>query len=463
VGLDAPEILIVKEFAKQIPKVEWGTVMKNENKVVIYRVLPGSIAHEAGLQVGDILLSINDQVVEDIFDYRFLISDEELILEVQKDDGEIWEVEIEKDEYEDLGIEFEDDLIDEAKSCTNKCIFCFIDQLPKGMRDTLYFKDDDSRLSFLTGNYVTLTNMKDNDIDRIIRYRMTPINVSVHTTNPDLRFFMLKNKFAGNVMSKIKKLTESGITVNCQIVLCRGINDESELINSLNDLSELYPGVMSVSVVPVGLTKYREGLCELIPYDKDSSFKVIEQVEKIQEELLKKHESRIVYLADEFYIMAEKDLPDYEHYEDFPQIENGVGLVALLIKEFEDCIKNEVLKPVLGRKVSIATGFSAYSYIARLAKILADMYKIKVNVYKIKNNYFGENVTVTGLLTGVDIKNQLKGKDLGDELIICKSMLKANTELFLDDYTVERLEKELQIKIRPVENSGADFVKSILY
>jgi putative radical SAM enzyme (TIGR03279 family) len=437
-------------------------VLKKEMPIVINNVLPGSIAQEAGIETGDVLLSINGESIEDIFDYRFLISDEELTLEIRKEDGEIWEIDIEKFEDEDLGIEFIDELIDEAKSCSNKCIFCFIDQMPKGMRESLYFKDDDMRLSFLSGNYVTLTNMDDSHIDRIIKYRMSPINISVHTTNPDLRVFMLKNRFAANIMGKIRKLAVSGIILNCQIVLCNGINDGDELYKSLMDLTKLYPAVNSISIVPVGITKHREGLCKLEPYDKASSMEVIKKVEKLQKEFLKKHGSRIVYLADEFYIMAGKEIPGYGYYEDFPQIENGVGLIARLKYEFDDYIKNACFNPQKKRKVSIVTGVSAYNYISLFAKRLEEKYGITVYVYKIINDFFGENVTVTGLLTGRDIVAQVSGRDLGDEVLICKCMLKADTDLLLDDYTVGMLEEALGVKVTPVENSGKCFINSIL-
>jgi len=436
--------------------------LKKETPIIINNVLPGSIAQEAGIEKGDVLLTINGENIRDIFDYKFLICDEEITLEIKKEDGEIWEIDIEKCEDDDLGIEFVDELIDEAKSCSNKCIFCFIDQMPKGMRDSLYFKDDDMRLSFLSGNYVTLTNVDNNQIDRIIKYRMSPINISVHTTNPDLRVFMLKNRFAGSVMSKIRKLAVSGITLNCQIVLCRGINDKEELSKSIMDLAKLYPAVNSISVVPVGLTKHREGLCKLEPYDEVSSMEVIEQVEKIQEEFLKKHGSRIVYIADEFYVMAVKEIPPYEYYEDFPQIENGVGLIAKLINEFDGHIGTVDVNPDKSRKVSIITGVSAYNYIKMLATRLEEKYSITVNVYKIINEFFGENVTVTGLLTGRDIVSQLSGKDIGDEVLVCKSMLKADTDLLLDDYTVGMLEDALGAKVTPVENSGISFINSVL-
>lgn len=431
--------------------------------VPIKRVLPGSIAQESDLQEGDLILSINGQKISDIFDYRFLIADENLVLEVQKKNGEIWEIEIEKDEYEDLGIEFENLMIDDTKSCRNKCIFCFIDQLPKGMRETLYFKDDDSRLSFFMGNYVTLTNMSYDDIDRIIKYKMSPINVSVHTSNPELRVYMLRNKTAGDVMDKIKRLIEGGIKVNAQIVLVRGVNDGKELDRTLKDLSALYPGLNSISVVPVGITKYREGLYELKPFDMESSREVIKQVEAWQMELLSKYGSRIVFIADEFYIMAGLEIPDYCVYEDFPQIENGVGLVAMLKKEFDDYFEELELKLENKREVSIATGVSSYKYIKEMIDILENKYKnLYVHVYKIKNNFFGENVTVTGLLTGQDIERQLSGKNLGRELLLSESMLKSGERVFLDDYTVEMLEDKLKTKITIVRNNGKYFIEKVL-
>jgi putative radical SAM enzyme (TIGR03279 family) len=309
---------------------------------------------------------------------------------------------------------------------------------------------------------VTLTNINKNDIDRIIKYRLTPINVSVHTTNPDLRVFMLKNKNAGNVVPLIRKLVEQGITVNAQIVLCRGINDKNELDRSLSDLSSLYPGLNSISVVPVGITKHREGLCELKPYNSESSIEVIRQIEKWQKEFIKKYGSRIVYPADEFYIMGEQKLPEYEAYQDFPQIENGVGLISLLLHEFDEYMEELKHEQVIDRKVSIVTGVSAYNYIKELASRLEEKYSANINVFEIKNEFFGENVTVAGLLTGRDIVSQLEGRDLGDELLICRCTLKSGEDLFLDDYTVSMLENILNVKIKVVENSGKAFVDSVL-
>jgi putative radical SAM enzyme (TIGR03279 family) len=440
---------------------------KNHGTVIKY-VQPDSIAMEAGIGQGDILVSVCGQCIQDVFDYRYLITEENLSIEVKKKDGEIWDIEIEKDEYEDIGLDFEDSLMDEAKSCTNKCIFCFIDQLPPDMRSSMYFKDDDSRLSFLSGNYVTLTNMKSEDIDRIIKYKMSPINISVHTTNPELRKFMLGSRFAADVLQKIKRLVGGGISVNSQIVLCRGINDREELDRTLTDLIALYPGVASISIVPVGITKWREGLFELKPYDRESSEKVVEHVEKWQANMMKRYGSRLVYLADEFYIMSGRELPGYDEYEDFPQIENGVGLVALLKNEFLEylngCIlAEEVLKsgPEV-RHVSIATGVSVFKFIKEMVQELEKRYNnLEITVYPIKNNFFGENVTVTGLLTGGDIERQLQYKTLGSELFISRSMLKAGEEVFLDDYSVSMLEKNLKVKITIVENNGEDFINKV--
>ncbi len=434
-----------------------------KNRMTVQNVIAGSIAEEAGIEKGDVLLSINGEKIEDVFDYRFLMTDEALMLEIEKSDGEIWDIDIEKDEYEDLGIDFENPLMDEMKSCSNKCIFCFIDQLPRGMRETLYFKDDDSRMSFLAGNYVTLTNMKDEDIDRIIRYRMSPINVSVHTTDPKLRTFMLNNRFAGNVVERINKLVEAGIEVNCQIVLCRGINDGNELNKSISDLAQMYPGVKSISVVPVGITRHRDGLLELQPYNSESSELVISQVEKLQQSFIESYGSRIVYLADEFYIMADRTIPSYEDYEDFPQIENGVGLISLMLHEFYEHLEGIVPYETANRTVSIATGVSSYKYIKELATELENKFEgLKINIYEIKNNYFGKNVTVTGLLTGIDLIEQLKGKELGNELLISRSMLKADEDILLDDYSVKMLETALDIKVTIVENDGKDFIEKII-
>jgi len=448
--------------------------VKNKKGTVIREVLKGSIAEEAGIQPGDCILEINGERIKDIFDYRFLITDENVNMVIRKENGDIWDIDIEKDTYEDMGIEFEDPMIDSAKSCANKCIFCFIDQLPKGMRETLYFKDDNTRLSFLTGNYVTLTNISDKELDRIIKYHMSPINISVHSTNPSVRKLMLGNRFAGNILERIKKLVNAGITVNCQIVLCRGINDQEELDRTIKDLSDLYPGVGSISVVPVGITKYREGLYPLVPYDGEESKKVLEQVEGWQKKLLEEKGSRVVYAADEFYIMAEKELPGYEEYEGFPQLENGVGMVALFKEEFFEYLEDEEAglnekgvnadeKAVKDRIVSVATGISAYKIIKKLAEELENRYNnLKINVYPVENRFFGKYVTVAGLLTGQDIVYGLKDKELGQVLLIPKNMLKSDEDVFLDDYTVEKVGTLLNVKVKVLEVNGKAFVDGIL-
>lgn len=436
----------------------------SKNKIRICTVLPGSIAEEAGIESGDMLLSINGESIKDIFDYRYYQASEEILLEVEKSYGEIWEIEVDKDESEEIGLEFEDSLIDGAKSCTNKCIFCFIDQLPKGMRETVYFKDDDSRLSFLTGNYVTLTNVNKEELKRIIHYRMSPINVSVHTTNPDLRKFMLGNRFAGDVLDKIKMLTDNGIEVNCQIVLCRNINDNEELDRTLEDLSGLVPGINSVSIVPVGISRHREKLFDLLPFDEESSGQVIKQVHKWQNRLLKEKGSRVVYLSDELYINADVELPKYKDYEGFPQIENGVGMAASFKKEVLDALKNKKTHTLSeNRHVSIATGRLVKKIILQLVQEIKSSFPgLRVDVYDIENDFFGPYVTVCGLLTGQDISRQLNGKELGQELLISRSMLRAGEHVLLDDYTVEQLESELNIKIRIVDSSGEDFVDALI-
>lgn len=439
-------------------------------KILISHIITGSIAEEAGIEPGDFLIAINEEKVQDVFHYRFLIADENLTLQICKADGEEWEIEIEKDQYEDLGMEFQNSMLDEAKRCNNGCIFCFIDQMPKGMRETLYFKDDDSRLSFLMGNYVTLTNMSDDEIDSIIRFRLSPINVSVHTTNPDLRKMMLKNRFAGNVLERIGKLVDAGITVNCQIVLCKGINDGLELDRSLKDLGSLAPGLRSISIVPVGISRYREGLYPLEPFDPESVGSLITRVEDWQSHFMGTMGSRLVYLADEFYILAGADLPGYEEYEDFPQIENGVGMLSMMEKEFQEALEAldvEVLHMEGERAVSIATGVAAFPFVKGLverleARLQAGGIRVKIDVYEIRNTFFGEHVTVAGLLTGGDIHAQLEGKTLGDSLFITKSMLKADEEIFLDDVTLSDLGRRLGVEIIPVENDGAAFVEALL-
>lgn len=423
-------------------------------------VEPDSYAYEAGIEAGDRLLTINGHDFRDILEYRYLISEYEVELEVLKKNGECEKIFIEND-YEDLGIEFENALIDTAQSCRNKCIFCFIDQLPPGMRETVYFKDDDTRLSFLQGNYVTLTNLNDEDINRLIAMHISPINISVHTTNPELRVKMLNNKNAGNVFSVMKRFAENNMYMNCQIVLCRGYNDGEELERTIADLVSLYPYVESVSVVPVGLTAYREGLCELKAYDRLSSYEVVKQVEAIQTELLEKIGTRLIYLSDEFYINAKLPIPDAQAYEGFPQLENGVGLVASLKEEFDmgiEYLDYDNKK----REVTVVTGELVYGFISGLCERLMQRCNgLEIHCYPIKNNFFGGGVNVSGLVVGGDIKEQLLGKAIGEEIFIPSSMLRAGEDVFLDNMTLDELEKELQTKIIPIDNDGYEFIEKI--
>lgn len=435
------------------------------HKIEITGVQPHSIAEELGIEAGDFIVSINGNGIKDIFDYRFYCADTELTLEVEKRDGGIWQYVIEKDEAEDLGLDFANSLMDDETCCRNKCVFCFIDQLPKGMRDTLYFKDDDARLSFLFGNYITMTNISEEEIDRIIRYRMSPINVSVHTTNPELRKMMLNNRFAGNILENIKRFTSQGITVNTQIVLCPGLNDGAELDRTIGDLSALHPELHSISVVPVGLTRHREGLYPLTPFNKESAKTVVKQVEGWQEALLKKYGSRIVYLADELYIMAEEELPAYDDYEDFPQIENGVGMISSLRYEIEEALLDLEGQRVTPRyaQVSIAVGVSVCGFMKEMAvKIEAAVQGLSIHVYPVENTFFGSGVTVTGLLTGYDLLRELKDKNLGERLLLSKNMFRADTDILLDDITAQDLEKELGIEVIIVDNDGQVLIDTLV-
>lgn len=424
--------------------------------VKITSVVKHSPADKAKIKANDILLKINDNNIHDVLDYMFYIAEDKVKIEYQRQ-NKTKKVTIKKNEYDDIGLEFSSFLMDDKQSCTNKCVFCFIDQMPKGMRDTLYFKDDDARLSFLHGNYVTLTNLSDRDIDRIINMHLN-INVSVHTTNPDLRVKMMKNRFAGEKLKYLNRLAEAGITMNCQIVLCPNLNDGKELERTLNDLSALYPAVQSVAVVPVGLSKYREGLYHLEPFNKKTAGEAIDLIESKQKEFLEIHGTRLVYAADEFYLKAERDIPDDEYYEDYPQYENGVGLIRVLDNEFKDALnKTEIIKA--NNKLSIATGYAAFDIIKSLvAKAQEKWHNLDCKVYAIKNNYFGENITVAGLITGSDIVEQLKDKELGDYLVIPSVMLKEDSDIFLDDYTVPQIEKELNIKIKVINNNGNELL-----
>ena len=436
--------------------------VKNSNNI-ISKVYKDSIAEEIGIEVGDLLIAVNDQKIHDIIEYKFLISDEYIELEIQKRDGEVYIYEIEKDFDEELGIEFVNPIIDKAKSCRNKCIFCFIDQLPKGMRKTLYFKDDDSRLSFLQGNFITLTNMSEEDIQNIIKYRISPINISVHTTNPELRTKMINNKRAGKLLETMKRLADAQIEMNCQIVLCPGYNDKEELDRTLSDLSSLYPYVNSVAIVPVGITKYRENLAKLDIFDYEAANQTINQVHRLQEKYLKELDTRFAFLSDEFYIIAKRPLLNYDEYEGFLQFEDGVGMICKQGTEIVRYIGTLEENDDIEKTISIATGSSAYEFICDMAdKIMKKFKNIKINVYKIVNDYFGHTITVSGLITATDIIKQLDKKDLGEALYITRSMLKGDEEVFLDDITLKELEEKLNVKVIPCENEGKIFVDRII-
>ena len=428
--------------------------MKNKVK----KVLPYSIGEEVEIEPGDIVISINGETIKDILDYKFHMGDDFIVLQVQKPYGEIWDIEIEKEFGEDLGIEFEEGIMDEARSCHNNCMFCFIDQLPKGMRKSLYFKDDDPRLSFLQGNFVTLTNMKDEDIDRIIRYRISPINVSVHTTDGELRKRMLNNRFADNIWERLKKLADASITLNCQIVLCPGINDGENLKKTIEDLYTLYPSVENVAVVPIGITKYREGLAKFNPYNKEGAKEQLNAVRKLQEKYIKEVGTPFVRLSDEFYVVAEETIPNKDFYQGFHQIEDGVGMIRMLREEFKETLPN--LNRNLKGSFTLVTGkLASKEFLTIKDEIKKVNDKIDIEVKEIINNFFGETITVAGLITGSDIKDQLKKEEVKDYILIPRNMLKADEDIFLDDVTVKELEDFYNKKIIICEYTGEDFIE----
>ena len=434
--------------------------MKHEH--IIKEFEAGSIAEELGIEPGDKLISINDHLIEDVFDYHYLVNDEELVVLIEKADGEEWELEIEKDYDEDLGIIFEHGLMDEYRSCRNKCIFCFIDQMPKGMRETLYFKDDDSRLSFLQGNYITLTNMSDHDVERMVQYHLEPINISFQTTNPELRCMMLHNRFAGDALKKVDKLFEAGIHMNGQIVLCKGVNDGEELERSIRDLTKYLPYLQSVSVVPVGLTKYRDGLYPLEPFTKEAAIKVLDTIEGWQKKIYEEYGYHFIHAGDEWYILAEREMPEEARYDGYMQLENGVGMLRLLMDEF-----NEAYSDIEGDEreleISIATGRLAYPYLQQMIeKLQVKFPNIRVHLYWIRNDFFGDKITVSGLITGQDLMTQLKEKPLGSKLLLPCNMLRDGEEVFLDDVTLKEVKDSLQVDIDIVKSSGWEFLESII-
>ena len=422
---------------------------------LIGRVEEDSIAEELNIEPGDKLLKINDQEIKDIFDYQYLVQDEHLEVLIEKADGEEWILDIDKEFDEDLGIEFDNGLMDNYRSCSNKCIFCFIDQMPKGMRDTLYFKDDDSRLSFLQGNYVTLTNMSESDIDRILKYHLSPINVSFQTTNPELRCKMLGNRFAGEALKKVDRLCApgTGIELNGQIVLCKGVNDGAELERSITDLTKYIPNLQSVSVVPVGLSKYRDGLYPLEPFEKEDACNVIDMIEKWQKKVYDEHGIHFIHASDEWYFLAGREFPEAERYDGYIQYENGVGMMRLLLDEYGESLHALTTGHAdelnsIKREISLATGRLVYPCIKQIAERAMEVCPgLKVHVYEIVNEFFGERITVSGLLTGQDIIKQLKGRELGTTLYLPENLLRSGEDYLLDDVKIGDIEKELDIKI----------------
>lgn len=429
--------------------------------VKIFDVTTGSHADKAGIKKGETLLSINSNEIVDVLDYRFYQVNRKLTLEVEDENKNVRTIEMTKGEYEEIGLEFETYLMDKQHSCRNKCIFCFIDQLPKGMRESLYFKDDDSRLSFLFGNYITLTNITEHEIDRIIKMHISPINVSVHTTNPELRCKMMNNRFAGDTLKYLKRFADGGITLNCQIVSCPGINDGDELVRTLTDLENL--GVNMTAIVPVGLTRYRENLYPLVPYNKETAGQTIDIIEKMGDECVKKHGRRIFFPGDEFYLLAEREIPSPEFYEDFSALEDGIGMIAYLTDDVGWKLEELDADESLCHKVTIACGEGVFPYMKRIMSMINEKFpNITINTRAIKNNFFGGGVNVSGLVTGGDLIDQLRGDDLGDRLIITSSMLRFENDLFLDDVSTDDVERELGVTLVPVNNNGNDLVEAVI-
>lgn len=429
---------------------------------IVKSLMPGGIGEELGIEPGDKLLAINGNEIQDVFDYYYYEESEQLLLLIEKPDGEEWELEIEKDEDESLGIEFDQSLMDEYRSCRNKCMFCFIDQMPKGMRETLYFKDDDSRLSFLQGNYITLTNMSDHDVERIVKYRLEPINISFQTTNPELRCKMLHNRFAGEALKKVDILYRGQIEMNGQIVLCKGVNDGEELERTIRDLTGYLPYLKSVSIVPVGLTRYRDGLYPLEPFTKEDAREVLSVIHRWQEKIYQEHGIHMIHAGDEWYVLAEEEVPEEERYDGYLQLENGVGMMRLLFNEVR-----EALSAVTGderqREISLATGRLMYPYIGKILEEIRKKFpNITTHLYAIRNDFFGERITVSGLITGQDLTGQLKGQPLGERLLLPCNMLKIGEPVFLDDFTLEEVENSLQVKTDIVKSSGQDLLDAVI-
>lgn len=433
--------------------------------VTITDVLPNSRAQKAGILAGDVLISINKKEINDVLDYRFYLANKSITLLIMRD-GKHKKIKIKKQEYDDIGLDFETPLMDKKHSCENKCVFCFIDQLPRGMRKSLYFKDDDSRLSFLHGNYITLTNLHDKDIDRIIDMHISPVNISVHTTNPELRIKMMHNKRAGEVLAYLQRLADAGIALCCQIVLCKGLNDGAELDRTMCDLEKLAPAMQSTSVVPAGLTRFRDGLYQLTPFTPEECAAIIKQINEFGDMCKYKHGTRLFYPADELYIKAGLPLPDDIFYEDYAQIENGVGMITdmktSVLAELDDAEKYAPYRAV-ERTVSLATGYAAEALMRELATTLEEYFdKLKIDVYAIKNNFFGEQITVAGLLTGKDITEQLTDKELGDALFIPSACLRSEGDVLLDDVSPADISERLGVPVIPLETDAERFIYGIL-
>ena len=451
-----------KQETKSKNRRSTRSLKMKKHEHIVKSLMPGGIGEELGIEPGDKLLAINGNEIQDVFDYYYYEESEQPLLLIEKPDGEEWELEIEKDEDESLGIEFDQSLMDEYRSCRNKCMFCFIDQMPKGMRETLYFKDDDSRLSFLQGNYITLTNMSDHDVERIVKYRLEPINISFQTTNPELRCKMLHNRFAGEALKKVDILYRGQIEMNGQIVLCKGVNDGEELERTIRDLTGYLPYLKSVSIVPVGLTKYRDGLYPLEPFTKEDAREVLSVIHRWQEKIYQEHGIHMIHAGDEWYVLAEEEVPEEERYDGYLQLENGVGMMRLLFNEVQ-----EALSAVTGdgrqREISLATGRLMYPYIGKILEEIRKKFpNITTHLYAIRNDFFGERITVSGLITGQDLTGQLKGQPLGERLLLPCNMLKIGEPVFLDDFTLEEVENSLQVKTDIVKSSGQDLLDAVI-
>jgi putative radical SAM enzyme (TIGR03279 family) len=437
----------------------------NLNKHIITSIERGSISEELDIRIGDELVSINGQNVKDVLDYKYLEKDEEIELVIHRpSSNEEWEYYVEKEVYETLGLDFESGLMDAYKSCHNKCVFCFIDQLPKGMRETMYFKDDDARLSFLQGNYITLTNMRDDDFDRIIEYRLQPINLSIHSMNMTLRKEMLHNRFAGNLIEYMDRLKEAELIMHGQIVLCKGINDGDELEYSIKAMMEYLPYLQSVSVVPVGLTKHRAHLQKLDPFTKDDASKIINLVKQYQELAIDQHDLHYIHAADEFYFLAGEEMPLAETYDGYLQYENGVGMTRLLIDEFIECYNNFDFQnntTLINHKLTFVTGKLIEKTLIGFAKLMQEKIDYEIEIIGIENDFFGPLITVSGLVTGQDIYKQLKDRSY-DRIYIPDNMLKADEEIFLDDITIVELEKKLNTDIVPLDLKGSSLFNAML-